>query len=275
MSAPAAAPAAAPATGTTTGPFTAAADLSRLVVRDLRRDLRLLDGLIVNTALPVMIMVLFVYVFGGAITTGSSGLDYVDFVVPAVLLMSGGYGASLTAVTISDDMTGGMIDRFRTLPISGWVVPAGHVVASVVRNLASSAIALGAALVLGFRPDATLAEWALVLALVTGYVLAMSALAAVWGLLVSSSQAAGAFSFVVLFLPYVSDGIVPAQTMPGVLSDFAYNQPLTPIIETMRALLLDLPMGSSGAVAAAWLTGTVVLCVPAAALLFRRRTSSR
>ncbi|MGP4093269.1 ABC transporter permease [Nonomuraea sp. KM90] len=255
-------------------PITAAGDLSRLVVRDLRRELRVLDGLIVNTALPVMIMVLFVYVFGGAITTGSSGLDYIDFVVPAVLLMSGGYGAALTAVTISDDMTGGMIDRFRTLPISGWVVPAGHVVASVIRNVASSAIALAAALLLGFRSDATLADWALVLALVIGYVLAMSALAAVWGLLVRSSQAAGAFSFFVLFLPYVSDGIVPAETMPGVLRAFATHQPLTPIIETMRGLLLDLPMGSSGAVATAWLAGTVVLALPVAAVLFRRRTAS-
>ncbi|UBU16541.1 ABC transporter permease [Nonomuraea gerenzanensis] len=256
-------------------PVTAAGDLRRLVVRGLRRDVRVLDGLIVNTALPVMIMVLFVYVFGGAITTGSSGLAYIDFVVPAVLLMSGGYGAALTAVAIAEDMTGGMIDRFRTLPISGWTVPAGHVVASVIRNVLSSAIALAVALLLGFRPVASLTDWALVLALVTGYVLAMSALAAVWGLLVSSSQAAGAFSFVVLFLPYVSDGIVPAQTMPGVLRDFAYNQPLTPIIETMRSLLLGLPMGASGAVATAWLAGTVVICVPVAAVLFRRRTSAR
>ncbi|MEO3789758.1 ABC transporter permease [Nonomuraea sp. B10E15] len=253
---------------------TSAGDLRRLVVRDLRRELRVLDGLIVNTALPVIIMLLFVYVFGGAITTGSSGLAYIDFVVPAVLLMSGGYGAALSAVNISEDLTGGMIDRFRTLPISGWVVPAGHVVASVVRNVASSAIALLAAIVLGFRPEATLTGWALVLALVAGYVLAMSALAVVWGLLVKSAQAAGAFSFAVLFLPYVSDGIVPAETMPGVLRDFAYNQPATPIIETLRALLLDRPVGSSGAVAAAWLIGVVVISVPVAALLFRRRTAA-
>ncbi|MEO3888973.1 ABC transporter permease [Nonomuraea sp. B5E05] len=253
---------------------TSAGDLRRLVVRDLRRELRVLDGLIVNTALPVIIMLLFVYVFGGAITTGSSGLSYIDFVVPAVLLMSGGYGAALSAVNISEDLTGGMIDRFRTLPISGWVVPAGHVVASVVRNVASSAIALLAAIVLGFRPEATLTGWALVLALVAGYVLAMSALAVVWGLLVKSTQAAGAFSFAVLFLPYVSDGIVPAETMPGVLRDFAYNQPATPIIETLRALLLDRPVGSSGAVAAAWLIGVVVISVPVAALLFRRRTAA-
>ncbi|WP_327591234.1 hypothetical protein [Nonomuraea sp. NBC_00507] len=107
------------------GVLTAAGDLRRVVVRGLRREVRVLDGLIVNIALPVVIMVLFVYVFGGAITTGSSGLAYIDFVVPAVLLMSGGYGAALTAVNVAGDMTGGMIDRFRTLPIGGWVVPAG------------------------------------------------------------------------------------------------------------------------------------------------------
>jgi ABC-2 type transport system permease protein len=256
------------------GVLTAAGDLRRLVVRDLRRELRILDSLIVNTALPVIIMVLFVYVFGGAITTGSSGLAYIEFVVPAVLLMSGGYGAALTAVNIADDMTGGMIDRFRTLPIGGWVVPAGHVVASVLRNVAACGFALVAAIVMGFRPDATLADWALVLALVAGYVLAMSSLAVLWGLLVKSTQAAGAFSFVVLFLPYLSDGVVPAETMPGVLRDFAYNQPATPIVETLRALLLDLPMGSSGVVAAVWLAGVVAVSAPIAAVLFRRRTSA-
>lgn len=256
------------------GVLTAAGDLRRLVIRDLRRELRILDSLIVNTALPVIIMVLFVYVFGGAITTGSSGLAYIEFVVPAVLLMSGGYGAALTAVNIADDMTGGMIDRFRTLPIGGWVVPAGHVVASVLRNVAACGFALVAAIVMGFRPDATLADWALVLALVAGYVLAMSSLAVLWGLLVKSTQAAGAFSFVVLFLPYLSDGVVPAETMPGVLRDFAYNQPATPIVETLRALLLDLPMGSSGVVAAVWLAGVVAVSAPIAAVLFRRRTSA-
>ncbi|MFI9559036.1 ABC transporter permease [Nonomuraea endophytica] len=253
--------------------LTAAADLRRLVGRDLRRELRTPDSLMVNLALPVIIMVLFVYVFGGAITTGSSGLDYIDFVVPAVLLMSGGYGAALTAVTIADDLTGGMIDRFRTLPISGWVVPAGHVVASLVRNVVASAIALAAAVALGFRPTASLAEWALVLALVTAYILAMSSLAVIWGLAVRSTQAAGAFSFVVLFLPYLSDGVVPAETMPPVLRDFATHQPITSVVDTLRALLLDQPMGSSAAVAAAWLGGAVVVSIPIAAVMFRRRTA--
>ncbi|WP_336215564.1 ABC transporter permease [Nonomuraea sp. LPB2021202275-12-8] len=253
---------------------TALADLGRLITRALRHEARTLDALLVNIALPVLIMIVFVYVFGGAITTGSSGLDYIDFVVPTVLLMAGGYGAALSAVNISEELTGGMIDRFRTLPISGWTVPASHVVASLVRNVAATAIALAVAVALGFRPDATIAEWALVLALVSGYILAVSSIAMVWGLLVTSSQAAGAFSFAVIFFPYLSDGVVPAETMPPLLRGFAEYQPTTPIVETLRALLLDQPMGDAGRLSAVWLAAAVVISLPLAALLFRRRTST-
>ncbi|MFI7453177.1 ABC transporter permease [Nonomuraea sp. NPDC049714] len=250
------------------------ADLRRLVTRTLRHEARTLDALMVNIALPVLIMIIFVYVFGGAITTGSSGLAYIDFVVPTVLLMAGGYGAALSAVNIAEEMTGGMIDRFRTLPISAWTLPAGHVIASLVRNVAATACALTAAVLLGFRPNASATDWALVLALITGYILAVSAIAMLWGLLVTSPQAAGAFSFVVIFFPYLSDGVVPAETMPPLLRGFAEHQPTTPMVETLRALLLDLPLGDAGWLSAAWLTAGVVLSMPIAAFLFRRRTTT-
>jgi ABC-2 type transport system permease protein len=250
---------------------TVGGDLGRLVVRALRREARRLDALFVNIALPVGIMVVFVY--GGAITTGSTGLNYIDFVVPAVLLLSAGYGAALTASNVAEDLNGGMVDRLRTLPISSWVVPASHVIASVVRNVVTAALAVTAAVALGFRPDATVLDWALVLALVTGYVLAMSAIAVVWGLLVRSTQAAEAFSFIVLFLPYLSDGFVPAATMPSLLRGFAEHQPITPLVETARALLLDQPIGNAGWTAAAWLAAAVVVSIPTAAVLFRRRTT--
>jgi ABC-2 type transport system permease protein len=239
----------------------------------VRRESRRLDALFVNLALPVGIMVVFVYVFGGAITTGASGLDYLDFVVPAVLLLSASYGAALTAANVAADMNGGMVDRLRTLPISSWVVPASHVIASVVRNVVTAALALTAAIALGFRPHATVGDWALVLALVSGYVLAMSAIAVVWGLLVKSTQAAEAFSFVVLFVPYLSDGFVPAETMPNVLRGFAEHQPITPLVQAGRALLLDQPIGNAGWTAAAWLAAAVAVSVPTAAMLFRRRTT--
>jgi ABC-2 type transport system permease protein len=262
-----------PAVRSGVGGATTLADLGRLVARALRREGRRLDALFVNLALPVGIMVVFVYVFGGAITTGASGLDYVDFVVPAVLLLSAGYGAALTAANVAEDLNGGMIDRLRTLPISSWVVPSSHVIASVVRNVVTAALAVAAAIALGFSPDATVLDWALVLALVIGYVLAMSAIAVVWGLLVRSTQAAEAFSFVVLFLPYLSDGFVPAETMPSLLRGFAEHQPITPLVETVRALLLNQPIGNSGWVAAAWIAVGVAASVPIAAVLFRRRTT--
>jgi ABC-2 type transport system permease protein len=255
------------------GRATTGGDLGRLVLRALRREGRRLDALFVNLALPVGIMVVFVYVFGGAITTGASGLDYIDFVVPAVLLLSAGYGAALTAANVAADMNGGMLDRLRTLPIASWVVPASHVIASVARNVVTAGLALGAAVALGFRPHATVVDWALLLALVSGFVLALSAIAAVWGLLVRSTQAAEAFSFIVLFLPYLSDGFVPAATMPGLLRGFATHQPITPLVATARALLLNQPLGNAGWIAAAWLAVAVVASVPIAAILFRRRTT--
>jgi len=248
-------------------------DLGRLTARAVRRESRRLDALLINVALPVLIMVMFVYIFGGAISTGSTGLRYIEFVVPAVLLMAAGYGAALTAANIAADMNAGMIDRLRTLPISAWVVPASHVTASVARNTVTAALALAAAIALGFRPNATLAGWALAAAFVIGYILAMSALAVVWGLLVRSTQAAEAFSFVVLFLPYLSNGFVPAETMPPVLRGFAAHQPITPLVETLRAVLLGRPVGDAAWTATAWLVGAVAISIPVAAILFRRRTS--
>lgn len=255
-------------------PARPASDLGRLVVRALRRETRRLDALFINIALPVGIMVVFVYVFGGAVHTGSSGLAYVDFVVPAVLLMCAGYGAALTASTMAAEMNEGLIDRWRTLPIHSWAVPASHVIASIARNLTAAALALAAAVVLGFRPDATALDWLFVVVVLVGYILAVSVLAVVWGLSVRSTQAAEAFSFVVLFLPYVSDGFVPAETMPSVLRGFAQHQPITALVETLRALLLGQPLNASGWVAAAWIAAILVVALPVSGLLFRKRTSA-
>jgi ABC-2 type transport system permease protein len=248
-------------------------DLARLAARAVRRDTRRVDALFINMVLPVAIMVLFVKVFGGAINTGSLGLRYIEFVVPAVLLMAAGYGAAMTAVSLAFDMNEGMIDRLRTLPIGAWVVPASHVVASLARNLVAAAPALAAALALGLRPQAKPTDWAMIVALLAGYILAIASVAVVWGLLVRSVQAAEAFSFFVLFLPYVSNGFVPAETMPAVLRGFAEHQPITPLVETLRALLLGQSPGSAAVTASAWVVGAVAVSIPIAAVLFRRRTS--
>ncbi|WP_081192788.1 ABC transporter permease [Saccharomonospora piscinae] len=255
------------------GPVTGPRRLNEVVLltqRALRREFRQVDGLIVGVVLPVVLMCAMVGVFGRAIDTGT-GLAYVDFVTPAVMLLCAGYGAATTGVGVAEDRKLGLTQRFRTLPIAGWGLPAGQVVASVLRNVLSTAVATAAALLLGFRPDAGVLDWLLVLAVVAGYVLTVAWWSIVWGLLVNSVQAAGAFSFVVLFVPYVSDSFVPVEALPGVLRTVAEYQPMTPLVETLRGLLLGQPVGDAAWLAAAWLAGGCAIAVPLTAVLFRRR----
>ncbi|EHR58997.1 ABC transporter permease [Saccharomonospora cyanea] len=246
-------------------------ELVLLTQRALRREFRQVDGLIVGVALPIVLMCAMVGVFGRAIDTGTA-LTYVDYVTPAVMLLCAGYGAATTGVGMTEDRRLGLTQRFRTLPIAGWGLPASQVVASVLRNVCATGLAVVAALVLGFRPSADLVDWLLVLAVVVGYVVTVAWWSVVWGLLVKSVQAAGAFSFVVLFLPYVSSAFVPVESLPGFLQGFAEYQPTTPLVELLRGLLLGLPVADGTAWAVvAWLVGGSVVAVPLAAVLFRRR----
>ena len=246
-----------------------AGDSLTLIGRSLRHSLRSVDALLTAVMLPVLLLLMFVYVFGGSIDTGG---DYVDYVVPGIILLCAGFGAATTAVSVNQDMTTGVIDRFRSLDIPASAVLAGHVVASMARNLVSTLLVLGVALLIGYSPDASLGEWLGVLGLLLLFMTAVSWLAAAYGLLASSAEAAGAFSFFILFLPYVSSAFVRPDSMPGVLETIAEHQPLTPLVGTLRALMLGTPTGDA-AVAVAWCAGFAVLGCAAAALLFR--SSSR
>ncbi|HYN17159.1 MAG TPA: ABC transporter permease, partial [Actinomycetes bacterium] len=217
--------------------------------RNLRLTMRQPDGLLTSLMLPVMLMLLFVYLFGGAIQTGT---DYVTYVVPGVLLLCAGFGASMTAVSVSQDMTGGIIDRFRSLDVAGASVLAGHVAASVVRNLASTVLVFGVAFLIGFRPSAGPLDWLAAFGVLLLFILAISWLAAAVGLLARSPEAAGGFTFFIMFVPYPSSAFVPIDTMPTWIHGFANNQPVTPVIETMRGLLLGTPVGASPGKAVAW-----------------------
>ena len=246
-----------------------AGDSLTLIGRSLRHSLRSIDALLTAVMLPVLLLLMFVYVFGGSIDTGG---DYVDYVVPGIILLCAGFGAATTAVSVNQDMTTGVIDRFRSLDIAASAVLAGHVVASMARNLVSTLLVLGVALLIGYNPDASPGEWLGVLGLLLLFMAAVSWLAAAYGLLASSAEAAGAFSFFILFLPYVSSAFVRPDSMPGVLETIAEHQPLTPLVGTLRALMLGTPTGDA-AVAVAWCAGFAVLGCAAAALLFR--SSSR
>jgi ABC-2 type transport system permease protein len=236
--------------------------------RCLRLTRRNPEALLTSLLLPVMLMLLFVELFGGAIDTGTR---YVTYVVPGVLLLCAGYGASLTSVSVADDMTGGIVDRFRSLDVGGGSVLAGHVTASVVRNAASTVLVLGVGVLIGFRPHADALEWIAAAGVLALFVLALSWFAAVIGLLARSAEGANGFTFFVMFLPYPSSAFVPVHTMPGWIQGFAAHQPVTPVVETLRSLLLGTPAGSSPWQALAWCTAILVVSVALAGVLFRRR----
>jgi ABC-2 type transport system permease protein len=241
-----------------------------MAARSLRMTSRNLDAILTSLLLPVMLMLLFVYLFGGAIETGTR---YVTYVVPGVLLLCAGFGASMTAVSVTTDMRGGIIDRFRSMDVAGASVLAGHVAASVVRNLASTVLVFGVAFLIGFRPSAGPLDWLAAAGVLLLFILAISWLAAAVGLLARSPEAAGGFSFVVMFLPYPSSAFVPIDTMPTWIHGFADNQPVTPVIETLRGLLLGIPVGTSPWKAVAWCLAILVASVAASGVLFRRRAA--
>ena len=244
-------------------------DALTLSGRSLRLSRRNPEALLTALILPLMLMLMFVYLFGGAIDTGTR---YVTYVVPGVLLLCAGFGSSVTAVSVSADMEGGIVDRLRSLDVGGAAVLAGHVTASVVRNAASTLVVLGAGIAIGFRPHAGFLDWIAAAGVLGLFVLALSWLAAVVGLLARTPEGANGFAFFVMFLPYPSSAFVPVDTMPSWIQGFAAHQPVTPVIETIRSLLLGTPAGSSPWQAIAWCGGILVASVAAAALLFRRRT---
>ncbi|MFD6394715.1 ABC transporter permease [Nocardia sp. NPDC060259] len=248
-----------------------AKDSITMLDRNIRHTVRSPDTMIMTIALPVMILLMFVYVFGGAMDTGPG--PYIDYVVPGIILLCAGFGASTTAVALSTDLSEGIIDRFRTMAIARSAVLTGHVAESVLRNLLTSAVVIGVAVVLGFRPTTDPLRWLGVLAVLAMFVFALSWLAAALGLLARNPEAANGFTFFFMFLPYVSSAFVPTETMPTWLHAFAEHQPVTPVIETMRGLLMGTPIGDSALLAVLWCAGIAVAGYLAAGVLFRRRTS--
>lgn len=238
--------------------------------RSLRLSRRNPEALITSLMLPVMLMLLFVYLFGGAIATGG---DYLTYVVPGVILLCAGFGSSLTAVSVSHDMTGSIIDRFRTLNVGGPAFLAGHVAASVARSIVSTLLVFGVAFLIGFRPDASALDWLAVAGLLLLFVVALSWFSAAIGLLAKSPEGANGFTFIIMFLPYASSAFVPIDTMPSWIQGFATHQPITPLIETLRGLLLGTPVDSNGWIAVAWCIGILLGSIALSTIFFQRRTT--
>jgi ABC-2 type transport system permease protein len=243
-------------------------DALTMTGRGLRLTGRKPDALITALMLPVMIMVVFVYLFGGAIDIGTK---YVTYVVPGVLVLCAITGSASTAVTVCQDMTGGIIDRFRSLDVRGIAIIGGHVIASLVRNIASTALLFAVAFGIGFRPHASVGGFLGAVAILLLFVTAISWLCAALGLLVSSPEAANSAMFL-MFIAYASSAFAPVRTMPWWLRGFAGNQPVTPVTETIRGLLLGQGTGSHLWVAIAWCCGILLASAAGSALLFVRRT---
>ena len=245
-------------------------DAITMTGRGLRLTARKPDALITAFMLPILMIVMFVYLFGGATIFGSK---YVTYVVPGVMLLCAITGSAPTAVTVCQDMTGGIIDRFRSLDVPGTVVLAGHVTVSLLRNLVSTVLVAAVAVGIGFRPHSDPARLAAAVGVLLLFVAAVSWLAAAFGLAVSSPEAANGAMFFLMFLSYASSAFVPVRTMPWWLRGFARHQPATPVTETLRGLLLGQPAGGQLVAALAWSGGILFASVLLSMVLFRRRTA--
>jgi ABC-2 type transport system permease protein len=250
-------------------PLASWAAAQTMTSRSWRLQIRQIDGLLASLALPIMVMLVSVVIFSGAIHTGVS---YVDYVVPGVLMICVGFGAGTTAVSVAHDLTGTIVDRFRSMDVPAPALIGGHVVTGVARNLLSTTLVFGLAFAIGFRSHTDIAGWLAVAAILALYMLAISWLAAAVGIATRSAEAANGIAFFLSFLAYPSSAIVPISTMPGWLQGFAEAQPVTQVVDTVRRLLSGTAVGASAWQAVAWSLAIVAASVTLTVLLFRRRT---
>lgn len=239
-----------------------------LTIRSVKHILKNMDQLLGVVIMPVMFLLLFRYVFGGAIDTG--GTTYVNFLVAGILIQNAAFGASTTTINIVIDMQRGIVDRFRSLPMAGSAFLVGHVMADLVRNMAAAIVMIAIAFLIGFRPTASIMEWFLIVGLLLLFTLAFSWFSAVLGLLVKTMEAAQWVGFLVIMpLTFASSAFVPTETMPKYLRIFAENQPFTYVIGAMRAWMVGTPLGNSGWYSLFWLVGMIAVFMPLATWLFR------
>ncbi len=252
--------------------FWAVSDTWVLIVRSLKHIFKNMDQLLGLTIQPVMFMLLFGYVFGGAITTTAG--SYINFLVAGILVQMAAFGATTTALSVATDLKRGIIDRFKSLPMVSSAVMTGHVIGDLVRNGLSSIILLIVALCMGFRPVASFTDWLVIIGILLVFTLAFSWMAAIMGLLAKSVEAVQWMSFFVVFpLTFASAAFVPTASMPGVLRAFAENQPVTHVIEAIRALMIGTPIGNHGWLALAWCVAIIAVAMPIASYLFRTRAA--
>ena len=244
-------------------------DTAVLTGRSLRHVTRSPDTIITTAIMPVAIMLLFVYVIGGAISTGSE--SYVGYMLPGILLITIASGVSYTAVRLFMDMKSGIFERFQSMPIARSGVLWAHVLTSLVANLTSLVIVMGVALLMGFRSDAGVLAWLAVTGIMILFTLALTWIAVIAGFSAKSAEGAGAFAYPLIFLPFISSAFVPTDTMPGPVRAFAEHQPVTSIVNTIRDLFTQQPVGTHIWIALAWCAGILIVAYVLAIITYRRR----
>jgi ABC-2 type transport system permease protein len=246
-------------------------DTAVLTGRTMRHVTRSLDTIITTAITPIAMLLLFVYVFGGAIKHGPG--SYVTYLLPGILLITIASGISYTALRLFTDLQGGIFERFQSLPIARSGVLWAHVLTSLAANLISLAVVTGVAVAMGFRSDAGVLAWLAVAGILILVTLALTWVAVIPGLTAKSVDGAGAFSYPLIFLPFISSAFVPTATMPGPVRAFAEHQPVTSIVNTIRDLLARQPAGPDIWTALAWCAGILVVACVLATTAYRRRIS--
>ncbi|MGN6032137.1 MAG: ABC transporter permease [Thermomicrobiales bacterium] len=237
--------------------------------RSLRHVTRSVDTIITTTIMPIAFLLLFVYVFGGAINAGSG--SYVTYLLPGILLITIASGISYTAFRLFLDMKSGLFERFQSMPIARSSALWAHVLTSLVANLISLVVVIVVAVVMGFRSDAGVLAWLAVTGILLLFTLALTWLAVIPGLVATSADGASAFSYPLIFLPFISSAFVPTDTMPGPVRAFAEHQPVTSIVDSIRNLVTGQPAGSEIWIALAWCAGLLVVAYVLAMRIYHRR----
>jgi ABC-2 type transport system permease protein len=248
-------------------------DTAVLTGRSLRHILRSPDTIITTAVTPIALMLLFVYVFSGAIDLGAGKGSYIDYMLPGILLITIASGIAYTAYRLFMDLQSGIFERFHSLPIARSGVLWAQVLTSLVANLVSVGIVIGVALIMGFRTGASIGVWLAVIGILVLFTLALTWLAVIAGLSAKTVDGASAFAYPLIFLPFISSAFVPTESMPGPVRWFAENQPVTSIVDTTRALFAGQPVGSDIWVALAWCVGILIVGYVVSMSVYRRRIS--
>jgi len=244
-------------------------DISVMFGRSMRHVFRSMDTIITVSITPIAMMLLFVYVFGGAIETGTE--NYVNYLLPGIMLMAIGSGIAYVAYRLFTDKQRGIFERFHSMPIARSTVLWGHVLTSIISNGISVVVIILVALLMGFRSSAGILEWLAVFGILGIFTLAMTWIAVIAGLAAKTPDGAGAFSYPIIFLPFISSAFVPTNTMPTAVRIFAENQPVTFIVEAIRALLSNQQAGKDIWVALAWCVGIMIVAYILAMRIYKKR----